>query len=168
MPAPSPLAITTSSVQRLLKEEASYHKELADQEKTVKTLQDKFNAGATDEDDNEAFMLKQHVSLFFLCKRTRPPTANVFAFSPIANRHRADKGRLWTAQAAHRRRRRQARGPGCGRGAGRRCPRGRSCTGKDGARPGQGCCLEITIEDGWLQENCYEMNKKATRARNYT
>ncbi len=76
MPAPSPLAITTSSVQRLLKEEASYHKELADQEKTVKALQEKFDAGATDEDGNEAFMLKQHVSLFFhlrftACARAR-------------------------------------------------------------------------------------------------
>lgn len=63
MPAPSPLAITTSSVQRLLKEEASYHKELADQEKTVQALEAKFNAGSTPDDDgNEAFMLKQHVS----------------------------------------------------------------------------------------------------------
>ncbi|OAQ99834.1 hypothetical protein LLEC1_01889 [Akanthomyces lecanii] len=60
MPAPSPLAITTSSVQRLLKEEASYHKELAEQEKTVKALQEKFSAGPSDDDGNEAFMLKQH------------------------------------------------------------------------------------------------------------
>ncbi|KAJ6782315.1 hypothetical protein PWT90_08638 [Aphanocladium album] len=60
MPAPSPLAITTSSVQRLLKEEASYHKELADQEKTLKNLEEKLKAGSADEDGNEAFMLKQH------------------------------------------------------------------------------------------------------------
>lgn len=61
MPAPSALAITTSSVQRLLKEETSYHKELADQEKTVQDLEAKSKAGAADEDGNGAFMLKQQV-----------------------------------------------------------------------------------------------------------
>ncbi|EGX92070.1 tubulin-specific chaperone Rbl2, putative [Cordyceps militaris CM01] len=60
MPAPSPLAITTSSVQRLLKEEASYHKEVTDQEKTVKDLEAKLQAGGADEDGNEAFMVKQN------------------------------------------------------------------------------------------------------------
>ncbi|KAM3461672.1 hypothetical protein MY5147_005644 [Beauveria neobassiana] len=59
MPAPSALAITTSSVQRLLKEETSYHKELADQEKTVQDLEAKSKTGAADEDGNGAFMLKQ-------------------------------------------------------------------------------------------------------------
>ncbi|OAA73230.1 Tubulin binding cofactor A [Cordyceps fumosorosea ARSEF 2679] len=59
MPAPSPLAITTSSVQRLLKEEASYHKELAEQQKTVQDLEAKLKAGGADDDGNEAFMLKQ-------------------------------------------------------------------------------------------------------------
>lgn len=63
MPAPSPLAIATSSVQRLLKEEASYHKELAEQEKTVKNLEEKLKAGGADEDGNEAYMLKQQVSV---------------------------------------------------------------------------------------------------------
>ena len=62
MPAPSSLAITTSSVQRLLKEEASYHKELAEQEKTVQGLEEKLKSGSSDEDGNEAFMLKQQVS----------------------------------------------------------------------------------------------------------
>ena len=100
MPAPSPLAITTSSVQRLLKEEASYHKELADQEKTVKALEAQFNAGATDEDGNEAFMLKQHVSFLFLsalCSvRVRQRlTSFPFAVSkPPSNRQRASLGPL--------------------------------------------------------------------------
>ncbi|KAJ6446032.1 tubulin binding cofactor A domain-containing protein [Purpureocillium lavendulum] len=61
MPAPSPLAIASSSVQRLLKEEASYHKELAQQEAQVKALEDKIKGagGATSEDGNDEFMLKQ-------------------------------------------------------------------------------------------------------------
>ncbi|KAJ2968892.1 hypothetical protein NQ176_g8954 [Zarea fungicola] len=59
MPAPSALAISTGAVQRLLKEEASYHKELAEQEQTVKNLEEKLKAGTADEDGNEAFMLKQ-------------------------------------------------------------------------------------------------------------
>ncbi|TQV97216.1 tubulin-specific chaperone Rbl2 [Cordyceps javanica] len=59
MPAPSALAITTSSVQRLLKEEASYHKELSEQEKTVQGLEENLKAASADEDGNEAFMLKQ-------------------------------------------------------------------------------------------------------------
>ena len=62
MPPPSPLAIATSSVQRLLKEEASYHKELAEQEKQVKDLEEKIQAGGADDDGNNAFMLKQQVT----------------------------------------------------------------------------------------------------------
>ncbi|PHH74110.1 hypothetical protein CDD80_3311 [Ophiocordyceps camponoti-rufipedis] len=57
MPPPSPLAITTSSVQRLLKEEASYHTELAEQRARVDALEAK--AGNEDEDGNAAFLLKQ-------------------------------------------------------------------------------------------------------------
>ncbi|UNI14864.1 tubulin folding cofactor A [Purpureocillium takamizusanense] len=60
MPAPSPLAIATSSVERLLKEEKSYHQELAQQEAQVKALEDKIKArGAASEDGNDEFMLKQ-------------------------------------------------------------------------------------------------------------
>lgn len=62
MAPPSPLAISTSSVQRLLKEEASYHKELADQEKQVAALAEKLKAEGADDDGNDAFMLKQQVS----------------------------------------------------------------------------------------------------------
>ncbi|KAF4594705.1 Tubulin binding cofactor A [Ophiocordyceps camponoti-floridani] len=57
MPPPSPLAITTSSVHRLLKEEASYHTELAEQRARVDALEAK--AGNEDEDGNAAFLVKQ-------------------------------------------------------------------------------------------------------------
>jgi tubulin-specific chaperone A len=60
MPAPSPLAIATGSVQRLLKEEASYHKELAEQEKQIQASEEKIKDQA-DEDGNASFMLKQQV-----------------------------------------------------------------------------------------------------------
>lgn len=70
MPAPSALAISTGAVQRLLKEESSYHKELVEQEQTVKSLEEKLKAGTADEDGNEAFMLKQQV-------RSAPPRALV-------------------------------------------------------------------------------------------
>lgn len=57
MPAPSPLAIATSSVQRLVKEEASYHKELSQQEARLAKLQ--ANEGG---EENAEFQLKQEVS----------------------------------------------------------------------------------------------------------
>jgi hypothetical protein len=48
-------------VTRLLKEEASYHKELADQEAQVKKLEESISNGGGDEDGNAEFMLKQNV-----------------------------------------------------------------------------------------------------------
>jgi hypothetical protein len=62
MPPPSQLAIATSSVLRLLKEEISYHKELVDQEAKVKILEEKIKADQVTKDENEEFMLKQQVS----------------------------------------------------------------------------------------------------------
>ncbi|PHH88788.1 hypothetical protein CDD83_7051 [Cordyceps sp. RAO-2017] len=60
MPPPSPLAICTGSVQRLLKEEASYHAELAEQEAQVKLLEAEVASGGQASDDGNAdFMLKQ-------------------------------------------------------------------------------------------------------------
>lgn len=56
MPAPSPLAIATSSVNRLLKEEASYHKEQKQQETRIKKLEE-----GGSEDQNADFQLKQEV-----------------------------------------------------------------------------------------------------------
>lgn len=62
MPPPSQLAIATGSVNRLLKEEASYHKEVEQEEAQVKALKEKIDSGAND-DENASFMLKQQVSL---------------------------------------------------------------------------------------------------------
>jgi tubulin-specific chaperone A len=56
MAPPSQLAIATSSVQRLVKEEASYHKELTGQEKRLEKL-----LASTDEDENREYSLKQEV-----------------------------------------------------------------------------------------------------------
>jgi len=59
MPAPSQLAIATSSLQRLAKEEASYHKELQVQQKSIEKLE-KTETVETDEDrGNQEFQLKQ-------------------------------------------------------------------------------------------------------------
>jgi tubulin-specific chaperone A len=57
MPAPSQLAIATSSVQRLVKEEASYHKELSQQEARLAKLQ-----ANKEGDENAEFQLKQEAS----------------------------------------------------------------------------------------------------------
>jgi len=59
MPPPTQLAIATGSVRRLLKEQASYHKELLDQEAQIKSLDEKIKSGQTGGDGNEEFMLKQ-------------------------------------------------------------------------------------------------------------
>lgn len=61
MPPPSPLAIATSAVTRLLKDVSSYHKELAEQEGEIQALEAKMANGQSDEDGNAAFMLKQQV-----------------------------------------------------------------------------------------------------------
>jgi hypothetical protein len=58
MAPPSPLTIATSSVSRLVKEEASYHKELLSQEARLKKLEE-----GTEEDENREFSLKQEVCL---------------------------------------------------------------------------------------------------------
>jgi tubulin-specific chaperone A len=56
MPPPSALTIATSSVQRLIKEEASYHKELKNQEARLEKL-----LASKDEDENAEYSLKQEV-----------------------------------------------------------------------------------------------------------
>ncbi|KAI4254685.1 MAG: hypothetical protein LQ352_002959 [Teloschistes flavicans] len=57
MPAPSPLAIASSSVQRLLKEESTYRTELESQERRLGKLRDE----KTGEDDggNREFLIRQ-------------------------------------------------------------------------------------------------------------
>ncbi|KAI1183334.1 tubulin binding cofactor A [Nemania serpens] len=59
MPAPSPLAIATQSVQRLVKEESYYRKELAQQSERVKKLEAELQASPDSADGNATFMLKQ-------------------------------------------------------------------------------------------------------------
>jgi len=56
MPPPSPLAIATSVVQRLVKEETSYHKELKSQEARLEKL-----VSSTEADENKEYQLKQEV-----------------------------------------------------------------------------------------------------------
>jgi hypothetical protein len=57
MPAPSQLAIQTSALQRLVKEEASYHKELEQQEVRIAKLEQ------GDDDENAEYTLRQEASL---------------------------------------------------------------------------------------------------------
>lgn len=59
MAPPSQLSIATSSVIRLVKEEASYHKELLSQQARLKKLEE-----STEEDENREYSLKQEVSIF--------------------------------------------------------------------------------------------------------
>ncbi|KAI1264309.1 putative tubulin-specific chaperone Rbl2 [Xylariaceae sp. FL1019] len=56
MPAPTPLTIATQSVQRLVKEETYYRKELADQSSRVEKLEAQLKTSA---EENAEFMLKQ-------------------------------------------------------------------------------------------------------------
>ena len=58
MPPPSRLLIATSSLNRLVKEERSYHKELEQQEASITKLEQQ---GPGDEDENAEYILKQQV-----------------------------------------------------------------------------------------------------------
>ncbi|PQE15527.1 Tubulin binding cofactor A protein [Rutstroemia sp. NJR-2017a WRK4] len=68
MAPPSPLSIATSSVSRLVKEEASYHKELLSQEARLKKLEE-----GTEEDENREFSLKQERAAIEETKAVFPP-----------------------------------------------------------------------------------------------
>ena len=56
MAPPSKLSVATSAVQRLVKEEASYHKEQEQQEARIKKLQQPDSS-----DENAEYLLKQEV-----------------------------------------------------------------------------------------------------------
>lgn len=56
MPAPSKLSIATSSVQRLVKEEASYHKEIQQQQERIRKLEQ-----GDSNDENAEYTLRQEV-----------------------------------------------------------------------------------------------------------
>lgn len=62
MAAPSELSKVTSPVDRLLKEEASYHKEQSQQEERIKRLEEELKDHAT-QGENAEFQLKQEVGL---------------------------------------------------------------------------------------------------------
>jgi len=55
MAPPSKVAIATGSVDRLVKEEASYHKEIAQQKERIKKLE------ASEGDENKEYTLRQEV-----------------------------------------------------------------------------------------------------------
>jgi tubulin-specific chaperone A len=61
MPPQSPLAVATASVQRLVKEEASYHRELESQQKRIEKLEAETASGQPDEDGNRQYILNQEV-----------------------------------------------------------------------------------------------------------
>jgi tubulin-specific chaperone A len=61
MPAPSQLAIATSVLNRLIKEEKSYHKELEQQNVKIAKLE----AGEDADNENAEFILRQQVSDIF-------------------------------------------------------------------------------------------------------
>jgi hypothetical protein len=70
MAPPTPLTIATASVQRLVKEEASYHRELQQQEQRIRHLEAKQTPAGEDDDGNQEYILKQevspkHLTLFF-------------------------------------------------------------------------------------------------------
>jgi hypothetical protein len=82
MPPPSPLVIATGAVTRLLKEEASYHKELQEQEAKVKAQEEKIQSGQDDEEGNATYILKQHVC-FFPFSWFLPPSAFTLLSRPL-------------------------------------------------------------------------------------
>ena len=60
MPTPSKLAIHTAALLRLVKEEASYHKEQTAQEKRIKSLEDE------PADENSDYLIKQEAGDMFI------------------------------------------------------------------------------------------------------
>lgn len=58
--APSQIQIATGALQRLVKEEASYHKEMEQQQARIAKLEAK--QGQAEGDGNEEFELRQEVS----------------------------------------------------------------------------------------------------------
>lgn len=61
MAPPTPLAVATSSVQRLVKEEAYYHKDLASQQARIAKLEKDIGEKSADLDENAEYVLKQEV-----------------------------------------------------------------------------------------------------------
>lgn len=85
MPAPSPLTIATQSVQRLLKEETYYHKELVSQQGRVEKLEKELSDPSASHGENDEYMLKQE-------KRAMEETKTVFG--PLRSRIADAVGKL--------------------------------------------------------------------------
>jgi tubulin-specific chaperone A len=62
MAPPTPLAIATQAVNRLVKEESYYHKEQASQEKRIQKLEEDIKNNSPDLDGNAEYILKQEVN----------------------------------------------------------------------------------------------------------
>ena len=81
--APSQLKIATDSLNRLVKEEASYHKELESQKKRIATLEQQKD----DQDENREFKIKQEVSVTSPYPQpgdqARPRQSSVFSLPSI-------------------------------------------------------------------------------------
>ena len=73
MAPPTPLAVATSSVQRLVKEEAYYHKDLASQHARIAKLEKDIGEKSADLDENAEYVLKQEV-----CQHLHPPPRHPF------------------------------------------------------------------------------------------
>ena len=74
MAPPTPLAIATQAVQRLVKEESYYHKDQAKQEERIAKLEADLAAGGAELDSNAEYMLKQEVRNFSRPFGTVPKT----------------------------------------------------------------------------------------------
>lgn len=88
MAPPTPLAVATSSVQRLVKEEAYYHKDLASQQARIAKLEKDIAEKSADLDENADYVLKQEVC--------NPPPISLFtSFSNIIRHHQHLPHRPW-------------------------------------------------------------------------
>jgi hypothetical protein len=121
MAPPTPLAIATQAVNRLVKEESYYHKEQANQEKRIKKLAEDIENNSPDLDSNAEYILKQevrhspnltsshHVATMWSLNVNKTSTLTL----DLENRPGRDQGCLRAPEEAHRRRRGQARGADC-------------------------------------------------------
>jgi hypothetical protein len=85
MPSPTPLAVATASIQRLVKEESFYHKELEGQKTRVANLEQTIAAGT--DDKNAEYVLRQEVGyIFSLMSLTTYPSPPLYLISqPISS-----------------------------------------------------------------------------------
>ena len=73
MAPPTPLAIATQAVNRLVKEESYYHKDQASQEKRIAKLEDEIATNSPDLDSNAEYILKQEVGRLRRLQLCLPP-----------------------------------------------------------------------------------------------